>query len=85
MSTCQYEYRNDFICLFRDAAMMQKRRVTENLGMTEIQNAAEKLKEKLQSPTTMDDFKQAIGKISSSVSKEMLERYDKWMKDFGSV
>ena len=65
--------------------MMQMRRVTENLGMTEIQHAAEKLKEKLQSPTTMDDFKQAISKISSSVSKEMLERYDKWMKDFGSV
>lgn len=70
---------------FRDAAMMQMRRVTENLSMTQIQEQAQVLKEKLQLPTIMKDFEDAISKISSSVSKEMLERYDKWMKDFGSV
>lgn len=70
---------------FRDAAMMQMRRVTENLSMTQIQEQAQVLKEKLQLPTIMKDFEDAISKISSSVSKEMLEKYDKWMKDFGSV
>jgi len=45
----------------------------------------ENLKEQLQLPTKMEDFTNAISKISSSVSKEMLDKYDKWMKDFGSV
>jgi katanin p60 ATPase-containing subunit A1 len=65
--------------------MMQMRRVTENLSMTEIQNIAQNFKEQLHLPTTMEDFTKAISKISSSVSVEMLEKYDKWMKDFGSV
>ncbi len=65
--------------------MMQMRRATENLSITQIQQQAQDLKEKLQSPTTMEDFNIAISKISSSVSKEMLEKYEKWMKDFGSV
>ena len=65
--------------------MMQMRRVTADLGMTDIQNLAQHLKEQLQLPARMDDFTNAISKISSSVSKEMLEKYDKWMKEFGSV
>jgi katanin p60 ATPase-containing subunit A1 len=65
--------------------MMQMRRITENLSMTEIQNIAQNLKEQLQIPTKMEDFTNAISKISSSVSKEMLCKYDQWMKDFGSV
>ncbi|CAF4301818.1 unnamed protein product, partial [Rotaria sp. Silwood2] len=76
---------SDITSVCRDAAMMQMRRVTENLSMTQIQEQAQVLKEKLQSPTIMKDFEDAISKISSSVSKEMLEKYDQWMKDFGSV
>jgi len=71
--------------IFRDAAMMQMRRVTEDLSMTQIQEQAKVLKEKLESPTKMEDFTLAISKISSSVSKEMLEKYDNWMKTFGSL
>jgi katanin p60 ATPase-containing subunit A1 len=65
--------------------MMQMRRATENLRMTQIQNLPQELQDQLKLPTKMDDFLHAITKISSSVSKEMLERYDKWMKDFGSI
>lgn len=65
--------------------MMQMRRVTENLSMTQIQEQAELLKEQFLSPTMMTDFEDSISKISSSVSKEMLDKYDQWMKDFGSV
>ena len=65
--------------------MMQMRRATENLRMTDIRNFPEKLKEQLQLPTTMADFSNAISKISSSVSKEALTKYDQWMKEFGSV
>ncbi|CAF4891490.1 unnamed protein product, partial [Rotaria socialis] len=76
---------SDITSVCRDAAMMQMRRATENLSMTQIQEQAQVLKEKLQLPTIMKDFEDAISKISSSVSKDMLEKYDKWMKDFGSV
>jgi len=76
---------SDITSVCRDAAMMQMRRITENLSMTQIQNIAQDLKEQLQLPTKMEDFTNAISKISSSVSKEMLEKYDKWMKDFGSI
>jgi SpoVK/Ycf46/Vps4 family AAA+-type ATPase len=69
----------------RDAAMMQMRRITENLSMTQIQQQADDLKKLLESPTTMADFTVALSKISSSVSKETLEKYDTWMKTFGSV
>jgi katanin p60 ATPase-containing subunit A1 len=65
--------------------MMQMRRATENMSITQIQEQAQVLKEQFQSPATVADFNLAISKISSSVSKEMLERYEKWMKDFGSV
>ncbi|CAF0911926.1 unnamed protein product [Adineta steineri] len=76
---------SDITSVCRDAAMMQMRRITENLSMIEIQNIAQNLKDQLLLPTKMEDFTYAISKISSSVSKEMLEKYDKWMKDFGSV
>jgi katanin p60 ATPase-containing subunit A1 len=65
--------------------MMQMRRVTADLSMTQIQDQAQKLKEQLRLPAKMEDFEDAISKISSSVSVDMLEKYDKWMKDFGSV
>ena len=70
---------------FRDASMMQMRRITDKMSMTEIQQKAQHLKEQFQLPITMEDFTYAISKISSSVSKEMLEKYDKWMKEFGSI
>ena len=65
--------------------MMQMRRATENLSVTQIQEQAHELKVKFQSPTTMEDFHLAISKVSSSVSKETLEKYHTWMKDFGSI
>ena len=65
--------------------MMPMRRIMDDLSMTQIQEQAQNLKEKLESPPTMEDFTVAISKISSSVSKEMLQKYDDWMKTFGSV
>jgi SpoVK/Ycf46/Vps4 family AAA+-type ATPase len=34
---------------------------------------------------TMEDFKDAIRNISKSVSKDQLDEYATWMKQFGSV
>ena len=41
-------------------------------------------KDELSAPLQMADFEEAISKISSSVSKEDIERYEKWMREFGS-
>jgi hypothetical protein len=43
--------------IFSDAAMMQMRRATENLRMTQIQNLPQELQDQLKLPTKMDDFK----------------------------
>ncbi|CAF1549146.1 unnamed protein product [Adineta steineri] len=76
---------SDITGVCRDAAMMQMRRATENLSITQIQEQAQVLKEKFLSPITMDDFEKALSKISSSVSVDMLKKYEEWMKEFGSV
>jgi katanin p60 ATPase-containing subunit A1 len=64
---------------------MPLRRAIDALSITQIQEQAQVLNEKSKLPTTMEDFNNAISKISSSVSKETLEKYEKWMKEFGSV
>ena len=68
--------------LCRDASMMAMRRLIEGKSPDEIKNLA---KEELELPTTMEDFSSAIKKCSKSVSASDLERYDKWMAEFGSV
>ena len=42
-------------------------------------------REELILPSTSDDFREAIKKVNKSVSKEDLEKYEKWMTEFGSV
>ena len=48
----------------------------------EIKNLA---KEELELPTTLEDFLCALKKCSKSVSASDLEKYEKWMSEFGSV
>ena len=62
--------------------MMSFRRIIEGLRPDEIRNIP---KDQLIQPTTMDDFKKAIIKVNKSVSKEDLQKYEKWMSEFGSV
>ena len=35
-------------------------------------------------PVTMEDFLDAVTKCNKSVSKEDLDKYEKWMEEFGS-
>lgn len=35
-------------------------------------------------PTTMEDFESALKKVSKSVSAADLEKYEKWIEEFGS-
>lgn len=62
--------------------MMAMRRAIEGKTPEEIKNLP---KDKLEQPTTMEDFHIAIKKCSKSVSQVDLEKYIKWMSEFGSV
>ena len=62
--------------------MMSFRRRISGLTPEQIRNIP---KDELQLPPTMEDFVEALKKVNKSVSKEDLEKYKKWMDDFGSV
>ena len=66
----------------RDAAMMAMRRRIHGLKPDEIKQLKE---DELNLPSSMDDFYTALKKVSKSVSADDLEKYEKWMKEFGSV
>lgn len=70
----------DFI--FRDASLMAMRRRINGLSAEEIRALS---KEELQMPVTKGDFDLALKKISKSVSAADLEKYEKWMSEFGSA
>jgi katanin p60 ATPase-containing subunit A1 len=72
----------DITNLCRDASMMSMRRRIKGLAAEAIRNIP---KEELEAPATKADFEEAIKKVSSSVSKADLTRYEEWMKEFGST
>jgi len=68
-------------CWCRDAAMMSMRRRISGLKPEDIRNIP---REELVTPTSMEDFEQAMKNVSKTVSAADLEKYDKWMAEFGS-
>lgn len=72
----------DITNVCRDASLMSMRRRIAGLTPEEIRNLS---KEELRLPTTGEDFLEAVRKVSKSVSSEDLEKYEKWMNDFGAV
>ena len=70
------------LSLLRDASMMAMRRCIEGKTPSEIKQLSQ---EELNRPTTMEDFQTALKKVSKSVSADDLAKYEKWMKEFGSV
>ena len=71
----------DITNVCRDASMMSMRRKIAGLKPSEIKNLD---KTELDLPVTRQDFMDAISKCNKSVSKEDLEKYEKWMVEFGS-
>lgn len=69
------------VFIFRDASMMSMRRKIAGLRPEQIKQLA---KEDLDLPVSKQDFIEAIAKCNKSVSKEDLDKYDKWMAEFGS-
>lgn len=66
----------------RDAAMMGIRRAIKGLKPDEIKALP---RDELHKPVTRADLEEAIKKVNKSVGKQDIERYEKWMNDFGSV
>ncbi|KAK6636852.1 hypothetical protein RUM43_010516 [Polyplax serrata] len=71
----------DITNVCRDASMMSMRRKIAGLRPDQIRQLP---KEELDLPVTMQDFTEALEKCNKSVSKEDLDKYDKWMSEFGS-
>lgn len=71
----------DITNVCRDAAMMSLRKKIIGLKPEQIKLLA---KDDIDLPVTLTDFLDAISKCNKSVSKQDLERYEKWMAEFGS-
>lgn len=72
----------DITNFVRDASMMAMRRRIEGLTPDQIRAIP---KEELELPCTMDDFQNALQKVSKSVSEDDIVKYKQWMDEFGSV
>ena len=72
----------DITNVCRDASMMSMRRKIAGLKPSEIKNLA---KAELDLPVTKQDFLEALQKCNKSVSREDLDKYEKWMEEFGST
>ncbi|CAH8825572.1 unnamed protein product [Trichobilharzia szidati] len=72
----------DITNVCRDASMMSMRRAIEGLSVEQIKglNTAT-----LNQPTQMADFEEAINRVCRSVSAGDVERYEKWMAEFGAT
>ncbi|OXA50303.1 katanin p60 ATPase-containing subunit A-like 1 [Folsomia candida] len=71
----------DITNVCRDASMMAMRRRVAGLKPEEIRTLP---KEELDLPVTQQDFDEALKKTNKSVSQDDLEKYEKWMAEFGS-
>ena len=71
----------DITNVCRDAAMMSLRKKIIGLKPEQIKLLA---KDEIDLPVTLTDFMEALDKCNKSVSKQDLERYEKWMDEFGS-
>lgn len=70
-----------FPTYLRDASLMAMRRRIEGLTPEEIRNLS---RDEMHMPTTMEDFEMALKKVSKSVSAADIEKYEKWIVEFGS-
>ncbi|XP_036234057.1 katanin p60 ATPase-containing subunit A-like 1 isoform X2 [Bactrocera oleae] len=71
----------DITNVCRDASMMSMRRKIAGLTPEQIRQLAT---EEVDLPVSNQDFTEAISRCNKSVSKADLEKYEKWMNEFGS-
>ena len=70
-----------FFFYSRDASMMSMRRRIAGLTPEEIRQLA---KEEVDLPVSNQDFTEGISRCNKSVSQADLDKYEKWMAEFGS-
>ena len=44
-----------------------------------------KIKSEVEVPVTMEDLREALCNVSKSVSNDDMDKYETWMKEFGSI
>ncbi|XP_011185631.2 katanin p60 ATPase-containing subunit A-like 1 isoform X1 [Zeugodacus cucurbitae] len=71
----------DITNVCRDASMMSMRRKIAGLTPEQIRQLAT---EEVDLPVSNQDFTEAMSRCNKSVSKADLEKYEKWMNEFGS-
>lgn len=71
----------DITNLCRDASMMSMRRKIAGMRPEQIKQLA---KEEVDLPVSAADFIDAVTKCNKSVSKQDLDKYEEWMREFGS-
>ena len=84
---------SDITNVCRDAAMMAMRRAFSGMDILSIKKkvqSQENGEEGAQTmignlPTTRQDFEDAIKNVNKTVSKEQVEKYKKWVDEFGST
>ena len=72
---------DDITNVCRDASMNGMRRKIAGKRPEEIKNMTS---EEMAEPITMDDFLQAVRRISPSVSKEDIRKHEQWKDEYGS-
>lgn len=72
----------DVTTVCRDASMMGMRRKIDGLSIEQIQAMP---KDELNLPAKMIDFLEVLKKVSPSVSKNDLIKYEEWMAEYGST
>ncbi|XP_026675253.1 katanin p60 ATPase-containing subunit A-like 1 [Ceratina calcarata] len=71
----------DITNVCRDASMMSMRKKIAGLKPDQIRQLP---KEELDLPVSAADFDEAVERCNKSVSQEDLDKYEKWMSEFGS-
>lgn len=72
---------SDITNVCRDAAMMAMRRQLCNRLPSEIRSIR---KEDVDLPITFADFTDSLSRTKKTVSATDVDKFEKWMKDFGS-
>ena len=71
----------DITNVCRDASMMSMRRMIAGKSGEEIKRMR---REEMEQPITQADFVEALSRVQSSVGKNDLDKYERWMQEFGS-
>ena len=65
--------------------MLPMRRKLKNEGGYKNITDLKKFEEEVNTPLTKSDFVEALKNVNKSVGNEDLHKYQKWMKQFGTV